>query len=132
MKALDTPILLELLRGRPALAHVLRALEGEELATTEVNLFELESIARAGPRAGREARRAAVDRLRRKLTVLSIDPHAVQAAAALSHGRLHEASATEWLMLGAASAAGCSEWITTSGGRLPKTIGKLSIRTIGR
>ena len=132
MKALDTPVLLELLRGRPSLSPVLKSLEGEELATTEVNVFELEAIARAGPRHGREHRRSALDRLRRKLTILPIDARAVQAAASLSAGRLPSATASEWLMLGAASASGCSEWVTTSSARYPRDLGKLPVRVIGK
>jgi predicted nucleic acid-binding protein len=132
MKALDTPVLLELLRGRPSLGAILKSLEAEELATTEINLFELEVIARSGPRHGRDHRRAGLDRLRRKLTVLPIDARAVQAASALSNGRLHDATASEWLMLGAASASGCSEWVTTSAARYPKDLGKLVIRSIGK
>jgi predicted nucleic acid-binding protein len=132
MKGLDTPILLELLRGRPSLAPILKSLEGEELATTEVNVFELEAIARSGPRHGREHRRAALDRLRRKLTVLPIDGRAIQAAASLSTGRLHEAAASEWLMLGAASASGCSEWVTTASSRYPRDLGKLPVKVVGK
>jgi predicted nucleic acid-binding protein len=132
MKALDTPVLLELLRGRATLGPVLKSLEGEELATTEINVFELEAIARAGPRHGRELRRAAIDRLRRKLTILPIDARAVQAAAAMSVGRLHGASPAEWLMLGAAGASGCSEWVTTSATRYPRDLGKLPVRVISK
>ncbi len=130
MKALDTPVLLELLRGRPSLEKVLKSLEGEELATTEINLFELEAIGRAGPRHGRNHRRGALDRLRRKLTVLPIDARAVQAAAALSAGRLGSATASEWLMLGAAAAGGCSEWVTTHSARYPKDLGRLPVRCV--
>ena len=132
MKALDTPVLLELLRGRSGVGPILKSLEGDELATTEINLFELDAIARAGPRHGRDQRRAAIDRLRRKLTVLPVDARAVQAAGALSAGRVHEATSSEWLMLGAASAYGCSEWITTPGARLPRDLGKLSVKILGR
>ena len=132
MKALDTPVLLELLRGRPALGPLLKALAGEELATTEINVFELETIARSGPRQGRDHRRAAVDRLRRALTVLPIEARAVQAASALSTGRIQEATSSEWLMFGAATASGCTEWVTTSVARCPKRLGKMSVRIIGR
>jgi len=132
MKALDTPVLLELLRGRPSMGKVLKSLEGEELATTEINLFELEAISRSGPRHGRDQRRAALDRLRRKLTVLPIDARAVQAAIALSSGRLRDATATEWLMLGAASAGGCSEWVTTPSAHYPKDLAKLPVRSVSK
>jgi predicted nucleic acid-binding protein len=132
VKALDTPVLLELLRGRPTLGPLLKSLEGEELATTEINVFELEAIARAGPRHGREHRRAALDRLRRKLTVLPIDARAVQTAATLSTGRLRGATTSEWLMLGAAGAGGCSEWVTTSATKYPRDLGKLPVRVVSK
>ncbi len=132
MKAIDTPVLVELLRGRPTARSLLKHLQGEELATTEINLFELEAIACAGPRKGRDNRRAALERLRHKLTVLPIDARAVSAAAALSMGRLETVSSSEWLMLGAASASGCSEWLTTNSARPPKDLGKLVVKLIGK
>lgn len=132
MKALDTPVLMELLRGRPSARSILRSLHGEELATTEVNLFELEAIVAAGPPRGREHRRAALERLRRKLTVLPLDGRASAAAAALSAGRLDAARPSEWLMLGTALAYGCSEWITTGPSRLPKGLGKLALKVVSR
>ncbi|MCI4355059.1 MAG: PIN domain-containing protein [Thermoplasmata archaeon] len=132
MKAVDTPLLLELLRGRPSARSALKALQGEELATTEVNFFELEAIVAAGPRPGRDQRRAALERLRRKLTILSVDGRGSAAAASLSAGRLEAARSSEWLMLGTALANGCTEWLTTSGAHLPKDLGKLRLRVVSK
>jgi predicted nucleic acid-binding protein len=125
MKALDTPLLLDMLRGRAGAWRFLEKHRSEELATTEINLFELEALARAGSTTGREHRLAAVASLRRKITVLPIDDRAVAAAGRLSAGRATQALPTDWLMLGAAEAAGCSSWVTASGTRLPKHPGKL-------
>ena len=130
MKGLDTPVLLDLLRGRPGAQGLMEAVGGEELATTEVNLFELEWIARAGPPRGRETRLAALENLRRKLTVLPIDSRATRAAAQLASNATAAVGASALLMLGAAETAGCTEWITHRGGAWPKPRGKLAIRQV--
>jgi hypothetical protein len=111
MKALDTPILIDLLRGRPSAIKAIRALSGDELATTELNLFELGLLARANGAAHPEKRLAAVDRLRRKLTVLPVDPRAVRWATEHSSGPGRRISPWMTLMLGAIEANLCSEWI---------------------
>ncbi|MCI4347251.1 MAG: type II toxin-antitoxin system VapC family toxin [Thermoplasmata archaeon] len=115
MKALDTGILLAFLRGSPGARAIVRSLAGEEIATTEVNLYELEAIARQDKAPGRERRLAALDRLRRKLTVLPVDEGAVRSG--LHHLRGHSAHGAAPLVdmiLGALEANGCSEWITTA------------------
>ena len=50
MKALDTPVLLEILHDSPRVKELLKGLRGEELATTEINLFELRLLAVQGGR----------------------------------------------------------------------------------
>lgn len=112
MKVLDTPLLLDLLRGRTDVRTLLGQAKGEELATTELNLYELEVLARSGPRAGRDRRLAALQRLRRKLTVLPIDERACQTAAIAQAAHPRGGSSVEWLMLGAAKSAGASAWWT--------------------
>jgi predicted nucleic acid-binding protein len=115
MKALDTPILLAFLRGSPAARALVRSLSGEEIATTEVNLYELEALARLDSHAGRERRLAALDRLRRKLTVLPVDERAVRSG--LHHLKGHTRGAVHPmvdLILGTLEANGCAEWITSS------------------
>jgi predicted nucleic acid-binding protein len=120
MKALDTPVLLAFLRGSPAARAVIRSLSGEEIATTEVNLFELEALARLDPAPGRERRLAVLDRLRRKLTVLPVDERAVRTG--LRHLKGHTRGTALPLvdmMLGALETNGCSEWITS--GSVPRS-----------
>jgi predicted nucleic acid-binding protein len=112
VKVLDTPLLVDLLRGRVSVRTLVAQAHGEELATTELNLFELEVLARLGPRAGRDHRLSAVQRLRRKLTVLPIDERTCQAAAAGLAAHPRGGTPVEWLMLGAAKAAGASSWWT--------------------
>jgi predicted nucleic acid-binding protein len=112
MKVLDTPLLLDLLRGRLDVRTLESHARGEELATTELNIYELEVLARSGPKVGRDRRLAAVQRLRRKLTILPVDERASQLAAAGHAGHLRGGMPMEWLMLGAAKAAGASAWWT--------------------
>jgi len=112
MKVLDTPLLLDLLRGRIDVRTLVEHSRGEELATTELNLYELEVLARSGPRVGRDRRVAAVQRLRRKFTVLPVDERACQLAATAQAAHPRGGSTLEWLMLGVAKAAGASSWWT--------------------
>jgi predicted nucleic acid-binding protein len=115
MKALDTPVLLAFLRGSPGARALVRSLSGEEIATTELNFYELEALARLDPHPGRERRLAALDRLRRKLTVLPVDERGVRAG--LRHLKNHSHSVATPnldLILGTLEANGCSEWITSS------------------
>ena len=67
MKALDTPVLLAMLHDAAGAKELLKSLRGEELATTELNLFELRALASEGPRAQRESRETALARLRRRV-----------------------------------------------------------------
>ena len=112
MKALDTPILLALLEGDRAAQDAIRRFRGHEVATTEANLLELVLIA-GGTGHARGARREAIGRLRRRLTVLPLDASAVNeigrraADKELARLPLHVLA-----MLGALEASGCEELLT--------------------
>jgi hypothetical protein len=112
MKALDTPVLLEILHDGRLAKDLLKGLRGEELATTEANVFELEALSSEGPKGQRSARQSTISRLRRRMTVLPITADSVREAA----GLLRVAPAG-WpyapLVWGTLVAAGCGEWITT-------------------
>lgn len=116
MKALDTPVLLDILRGAPSARTLIGRLGPEELATTELNLWELGVLAHQDRSRGVERRLAALERLRQKLTVLPFD------AASTAHAlhRLGQArnvtnlgSSSRAMILGILEAHGCSEWVTT-------------------
>jgi predicted nucleic acid-binding protein len=118
VKGLDTAVLLAILEGRATARELLRRLRGHELATTEVNLLELEVRAAAGPTGMRGPRRLAIERLRRKLTVLPVDARAVSEAS--RHLGVREKSPDPALigLLGALEANGCDEFYTDRS-RLP-------------
>lgn len=120
MKGLDTPVLLEILEGRASTKKLLAHLEGEEVGTTELNLFELAAIARNLGTSGLERRLAAVDRLRRGLTVLPLDDRASRVAAAKWRAGGQGLSDATWLVFGALEANGCTEWITSRSSGFPK------------
>jgi hypothetical protein len=130
MKGIDTPVLLELLRGSPAARAWVRGAGGEELATTEINFFELETLARLDRSPGRERRLAALDKLRRRLTVVPIDARA-SAAARAREAPPRGAPWISLLVLGALEAAGCSE-IVTSEALARLRSGKARTRRSGR
>jgi hypothetical protein len=115
MKGLDTPVLLGLLHGDEAAVGMIRKLSGDELATTEWNLFELEAVNASGPVNGAIRRRRAIEKLRRRLVVIPIGSAAVQRAAAWLRREPRLRPDTTLLMLAAAEAQGCSEWITDRG-----------------
>ncbi len=113
MKALDTSVLLALLEGDRLARDLLRNLREVEVATTEANFLELAYLASHGSPRVRGRRREALGRLRRKLTVLPIDPHAVtEAESCIVRG---EGPSSPLLagMLGALEAAGCDELFTS-------------------
>ncbi|MGA7861206.1 MAG: PIN domain-containing protein [Thermoplasmata archaeon] len=132
MKGLDTPVLLALLEGTPKARALVRALAGEELATTEVNLFEIELLGRRDKNPGKERRTQALERLRRKLTVLPIDEETARRAAAIAASARQAAPEGTWLCLGAAEAHGCSEWITSAAGVPPASSARIKVSTIER
>jgi predicted nucleic acid-binding protein len=120
MKALDTPALIAVLEGEAAAKILLHRLRGVEVATTEVNLLELACIASRAPKRRRAARLAALDKLRRKLTVVPIDPAAVRESV---KGMAASASPAPlllvWAMLGALEGAGCDELFTSNPAQIP-------------
>lgn len=130
MKALDTPVLLGLLHGTPAVKTLIKSLSGEELATTEANLLELTALAARAPKEARADRMRALERLRRRLTVLPIDRQAgLQVASRLTS----EESASRllvWAMYGALEAHGCAELITDSKGSLPGGRWRFKVRRL--
>lgn len=112
MKGLDTPILLGILDGSPSVRTVLRGLSGEELATTELNMVELALIASHGGPRGRRERLQALERLRRRLTVLPIDRRATEL---LAQKAVEGKSAAEMhlnTIMATFEAAGCSHVLT--------------------
>jgi predicted nucleic acid-binding protein len=113
MKALDTSVLLALLEGDGSSKDLIRKLKGVEIATTEANLLELVYLAGRGPARNRGRRRGALDRLRRKVTVLPIDFRAVSEAErrVLKGGNSYPPLLAG--MLGALETAGCDELFTT-------------------
>lgn len=112
MKGLDTPVLLEILHGSPASKGLLKSLRGEELATSELNVFELNLLAARGGKTSRAARIRSLTNLRRRISVIPVGPGAVEAASRLAGGRL-PGSGYAALVWGTMIAAGCQEWITT-------------------
>ena len=129
MRGLDTPVLLEILHGSPASRRLLRSLQGEELATTELNLFELYQVASQGSKAARTARQRALVALRRRITVLPITTAAVEEAARGAPMRSIVGGYGP-LIWGALAAAGCGEWITTKEAAPPRGATKLKCRVI--
>lgn len=109
MKALDTPVLLAFLRGRPSARKAIQAWSEDELATTELTLFDLEVAARTDPSPGKEHRLAALERLRRKVTVLPVDARASRwAAEARARYRMKPLTA---LALGVLETNGVTDWL---------------------
>jgi predicted nucleic acid-binding protein len=127
MKGFDTPVLLEILEGRPSATKLLKRLTGEELCTTEANLFELEAIARQERGAVLERHLAAVERIRRGLTVLPLDEKAVRAALARWRENGQGLTAGAWMVFGALEANGCSEWFTSRSSAFPKVPTKVRV-----
>jgi PIN domain len=129
MKGLDTPVLLEILHGTASARRLLKSVVGEELATTELNMFELHQVAFQGSKTARSARQKALVALRRRISVLPITSAAVDEvtrsgfsrALALGYGPL---------IWGAMTVAGCGEWITTRAAAPPNGSTKLKLRFI--
>ncbi len=132
MRGLDTPVLLAFLQGAPKARGLVRALAGEEVATTEVNLFELELLARRDPGPGKARRLQAVERLRRKMTVLPIDEEAAHRAAVLAASARDTGPEGSWLSVAAAEIHGCSEWITTAAAAPPASGTRMKVSVLER
>jgi len=132
MIGLDTPVLLGILRGEPAARSLIRKLENEEVGTTALNLLELETLARLDPSPGREHRLAALDRLRRKLTILPIDDRAaVIGAGYAGKDASKSVSGATWAILGTLEANGCSEWVTTPSSHFPAASKVVRVAILG-
>ncbi len=130
MKGLDSSAILSLLHGQAAVTKAVRAWAGEEIATSEMCLIELTAIALRQPPKVRAARMQALERLRRRVTVLPVD-HRTQTALA-SHP---EAGATQGalassIVLATLEAAGCDEVLTTERARLSRGRWRLKVRVI--
>ncbi|HYK94153.1 MAG TPA: PIN domain-containing protein [Thermoplasmata archaeon] len=126
MRGVDTPLLLALLEGRPDGRGIAEHQPSEELCTTEINMFELEALARMGPSDGRARRLAALERLRRRLGILPIDERAARLAALLAAQSPGALPASTCLVVGAFQAAGATEMLTTEASHLSGV--KLPIR----
>ena len=113
MKAFDTAVLLALLEGDRSAKELARKLRGVEVATTEANMLELAFLAAKGSPRGRGRRREALDRLRRKVTVLPLDFRAVAEAERRASKGEGPSSPLLAGMLGALEAAGCDELFTS-------------------
>jgi len=113
MKALDTSVLLALLEGDRSAQELVRKLRGVEVATTEGNLLELTYLAGHGSARVRSRRRESLGRLRRKLTVLPIDPRAVAEAETNILRGGGPSSPLLAGILGSLDAAGCDELFTS-------------------
>ncbi len=109
MKGLDTSVLLGLLEEDAAVRKLLGRLRGVELATTEANLLELELIAAHASGRQRKARRLALERLRRKITVLPIDARATDQVGSRLDPQAETLPPTALAMLGALESNGCDE-----------------------
>jgi predicted nucleic acid-binding protein len=123
VRALDTPVLLAILHGTPGARKLLRDLRHEEIATTELNLYELGTLFARAPKTTVTARRSAIARLRRRITVLPVTADGVREAGRGAGERHHNLGYLP-LIWGTLVAAGCREWISTrqylpSSGRWP-------------
>lgn len=112
MKALDTSILLALLEGEAGAREILKRVRGEEVATTEANLLELVYISGHGPGRSQAARRLALERLRRKITVLPIDSRAVDLAGRHMGKGAGDLPPLVLAMMATLEASGCDELLT--------------------
>jgi predicted nucleic acid-binding protein len=112
MKGLDTSVLLSLLHGDRGARELATHLRGLEVATTEANLLELSFLAVRGPPRARAARKGALERLRRRITVLPIDSRAVEQAARRVGKGSEKTPPLVVAMLGALEANGCDELYT--------------------
>lgn len=131
MRGLDTPVLLDLLRGRTDAHRWVRSLAGGELATTELNLLELTALARRARGAARERRLGSLAHLRRSITVLPIDERATARAATMAAGGPTDRYPWgTWAMAGALVASGCEEWVTRTNSAFPPIPG-LRVTVIG-
>jgi predicted nucleic acid-binding protein len=114
MKGLDTGALAGVLQGEAFAKELMRDLRGREVATTELTMMELLLMANRGPSRGRAAHRAAVERLRRKISVLPIDARAVAEAAHRGRGNVRGPELLRLAEWGALEAYGCDQLFARS------------------
>ena len=138
LRCLDTPLLLDLLLDRPGVGTWLPGLQdGQELCTTEVNLYEL---ALRSERLGipRRAREAIARPLRRELTVLGLTRESIELAEGFhrgpgwSRGSTAEERLLVPLILGGALSQGARELWTSPGRWTPKVVKGLKVHRVGR
>jgi predicted nucleic acid-binding protein len=129
MKGLDTPVLLAILHGTPSARTLLKSLRGEELGTTELNMFELQRLAAESQPPARTARLRALVGLRRRITVVPITAAAVEEA---HRGGARQAKDPGYcaLMWSAMVEAGCTDWITTAEAAPPRGSTRLRVRIL--
>lgn len=130
MKALDTPALLAILEGRREARWILDELEGEEVCTTEINLFELQASVLADKRSERTRRMLALDRLRRRISIFPLDEKSTRAAAHLWAERKAVSVPLGALILGTLEAYGATELLTTEAGRFQMAGSPVPIRLL--
>jgi predicted nucleic acid-binding protein len=126
VKGVDAGVLADLLGGARVVRPLLKHLRGVEVATTELSLLELGVQARRASARSRSARQAALDRLRRKLTVLPIDARSVVEATRRANGSDHGDDLLRLAEWGALEAYGCDELFTRSR-RAPKGVWRFKV-----
>jgi predicted nucleic acid-binding protein len=129
MKGLDTPVLLEILHGTQAGRALLKTLRGEELATSEINMFELVHLAAHGPRNARGLRQKALVGLRRRITVIPVTARSVGESARAIASPSADRGYTN-LVWSTMADAGCGEWLTTRSEAPPKGSTGMKVRII--
>ena len=127
MRALDSAVLLDVLRGETRASRAFPEGETTELVATELAFAELSLMARwdAGP--GRERRLAALDRLRRHIAFLPLDEAAARAIAGV---RLRMPRAPPWFAqhLGVLESRGVAEWVVPiPKGRISRAATKVAL-----
>jgi|GEM_PF-627899 len=126
MRGLDTPVLLALLDGQPAARRLFDGAPADAFVTTEVNLFELETLARQRS-PGRSGRLAALERLRRRLAVLPLESGGARRAALFAADSKGGLSSSDALVLGILDAHGASELVTNDPARFAAAHGRLQV-----
>lgn len=129
MKCLDTPLLEDLLLGRKRARAWMEGLSGgAELATTEVNLYELALGARrARGRRAFLARLRALEEVRKVLTVLPLDAEASRKAGELLTGPQGASEGLGTLVAAICLVHGVDEIHTSQRRKFPSGLGALRV-----
>jgi predicted nucleic acid-binding protein len=129
MKCLDTPILEDLLLGRPRVKRWLDKVESTEgeVATTELNMIELAVLAKAHG-GGLNRRLDALGALRRELTVLPMDAETYRAAISILRKNAGGAPYPGLLVAASALAHGATVLLTDKKRALPRDLGTLKVQ----